>query len=89
VTALENDVVKEKEFSEELQMQLEALEAIKRVLESEVESAHQDARKLHEKVEFFEAKLKEQMSSVDHVSISIEHYITNVWILIYEERRCA
>jgi 5-bromo-4-chloroindolyl phosphate hydrolysis protein len=43
VTALEHDVVKEKEFSEELQMQLEALEAIKRVLESEVESAHQDA----------------------------------------------
>ncbi|VAI29449.1 unnamed protein product [Triticum turgidum subsp. durum] len=63
VTALEHEVVKEKEFSDELQLQLEALEAIKRVLESEVESAHQDARKLKEKVELFEAKLDEQMSS--------------------------
>ncbi|KAM3255597.1 hypothetical protein ACQJBY_048677 [Aegilops geniculata] len=63
VTALEHEVVKEKEFSDELQLQLEALEAIKRVLESEVESAHQDAWKLKEKVELFEAKLQEQMLS--------------------------
>uniref|UniRef100_A0A0E0REB9 Uncharacterized protein n=1 Tax=Oryza rufipogon TaxID=4529 RepID=A0A0E0REB9_ORYRU len=50
VTALEHEVVKEKTFSAELQMQLEALEAIKRVLESEIESAHQDNRKLNDKV---------------------------------------
>jgi hypothetical protein len=53
-------------------MQLEALEAIKRVLESEVESAHQDARKLHEKVELFEAKLKEQMSSAEEFTAKEE-----------------
>nr|ABA95926.2 Viral A-type inclusion protein repeat containing protein, expressed [Oryza sativa Japonica Group] len=54
VTALEHEVVKEKTFSAELQMQLEALEAIKRVLESEIESAHQDNRKLNDKVKSFE-----------------------------------
>ncbi|KAM3273528.1 hypothetical protein ACQJBY_043018 [Aegilops geniculata] len=80
VTALEHEVVKEKEFSDELQLQLEALEAIKRVLESEVESAHQDAWKLKEKVELFEAKLQEQMSAAEFTAKeeSVQSQITAI-----------
>uniref|UniRef100_A0A0A9FPF9 Filament-like plant protein n=1 Tax=Arundo donax TaxID=35708 RepID=A0A0A9FPF9_ARUDO len=62
VNALECDAAKEKAYSSDLQMQLEAVEGIRKVLESELESSHQATMKLKEKVLSLETRLKDQTS---------------------------
>jgi chromosome segregation ATPase len=62
VNALECDAAKEKAYSSDLQMQLEAVEGIRKVLEAELESSHQEAMKLREKVLSLETRLKDQTS---------------------------
>ncbi|KAL6870891.1 hypothetical protein ACP4OV_014739 [Aristida adscensionis] len=60
VHALECDAAKEKSYSSDLQMQLEAVEGIRKVLESELESSHQETVRLQGKVSSLEARLKDQ-----------------------------
>lgn len=62
VNALECDAAKEREYSSEIKMQLEAVEGIRQVLGSELESAHQETIKLQEKVLSLEVRLKEQIA---------------------------
>lgn len=61
VNELECDAAKEREYSSEIKMQLEAVEGIRQVLGSELESAHQETMKLQEKVLSLETRLKEQI----------------------------
>uniref|UniRef100_A0ACD6A5K7 Uncharacterized protein n=1 Tax=Avena sativa TaxID=4498 RepID=A0ACD6A5K7_AVESA len=62
VNALECDAAKEREYSSEIKMQLEAVEGIRQVLGSELESAHQETMKLQEKVVSLEVRLKDQIA---------------------------
>ncbi|CAM0874630.1 unnamed protein product [Alopecurus aequalis] len=62
LNALECDAAKEREYSSEIKMQLEAVEGIRKVLGSELESSHQETMRLQEKVLSLEVRLKEQIA---------------------------
>jgi len=78
VNELECDATKEKAYSSDLQMQLEAVEGIRKVLESELESSHQETMKLREKVSSLEVRLKDQTSLLVEFTAKSEDAVSRI-----------